>query len=288
MPTFDTPEPITASIELGLGEVRLIATERTDTVVAVEPSDAADAMDREVAEQTRIAYANGRLVVDAPKPRSWRLRRSGGSIVVAIELPAGSHVHATAGVADFQCDGPLGDCRIKAGVGRIQLDQARTLTVKSGAGDIAVERVDGPADIRIASGDVRVRELGATAVIKKSNDDTWVGVAEGDLEVSTANGDISVDVANTDVSAKTANGTLRVGELARGSAVLETYVGDIEVGIREGTAAWLEVQATAGKVRNELEASDAPGPSAETVELRARTKVGNVVVTRSATSSVSA
>jgi hypothetical protein len=288
MPTFDTPEPITATIELGLGEVRITAAERADTVVAVEPSDLADALDREVAERTRVTYANGQLVVEVPKLRSWRLRKPGGSIVVTIELPAGSHVHGKAGVANFHCEGSLGDCRITTGVGRIQLDEARTLTVKSGASDIAVERVVGHVDIGIASGDVRLRELGSTAVIKKSNDDTWIGVADGDVEVSTANGDISVDVANAAVSAKTARGNLRVGDVARASAVLETYVGDIEVGIREGTAAWLEAKATAGKVRNELEPSERPDPAAETVEIRARTTVGSVVIRRPVPSAVSA
>ena len=62
----------------------------------------------------------------------------------------------------------------------------------------------------------------------------------------------------------------------RGSVVLETRLGDLEVGIREGTAAWLDVRATAGKVHNALEAAEAPGPSAETVEVRGRTTAGNV------------
>ena len=38
MPTFDTPEPISVTVELTLGDVRISAAERTDTVVAVEPS----------------------------------------------------------------------------------------------------------------------------------------------------------------------------------------------------------------------------------------------------------
>jgi DUF4097 and DUF4098 domain-containing protein YvlB len=135
---------------------------------------------------------------------------------------------------------------------------------------------------------VRLRELGSAAVIKKSNDDTWIGRADGDLRVTTANGDISVDVANASVSAKTANGSLRVGDAARGSVGLETHLGDIEVGVREGTAAWLDVRSTAGAVHNELDAADAPGASAETLEVRARTHLGHIVIARPAASSVSA
>jgi hypothetical protein len=287
MPTFDTPEPIIASFDLALGDVRITAGDRADTTVVVEPGDPSNAEDRRVAEQTRVDYANGRLAVKAPKLRSWRLRNS-GSIAVTVELPAGSQLHGLAGLADFHSDGPLGDCRIKTGAGRIQLDEVRNLSVKSGASDISVHRVTGETEIAVATGDVRLRELGAAATIKKSNDDTWIGRADGDLRVKTANGDISVDVANASVTAKTARGSLRVGDAARGAIALETHLGDIEVGIREGTSAWLDVRSTAGAVRNELEASDAPAPSAETVEVRARTHLGDVVIARPAAAAVSA
>jgi hypothetical protein len=40
------------------------------------------------------------------------------------------------------------------------------------------------------------------------------------------------------------------------------------------------LNASAGRVENALEASEAPAPSAKTVEIRARTSVGAVVVRR--------
>jgi hypothetical protein len=40
------------------------------------------------------------------------------------------------------------------------------------------------------------------------------------------------------------------------------------------------VSAAAGKVHNALDAADTPEPSAETVEVRARTSFGDVVVRR--------
>ena len=39
MPTFDTPEPISVSLELGVGDIRIVAGDRTDTVVEVRPTD---------------------------------------------------------------------------------------------------------------------------------------------------------------------------------------------------------------------------------------------------------
>jgi DUF4097 and DUF4098 domain-containing protein YvlB len=125
-----------------------------------------------------------------------------------------------------------------------------------------------------------VRELATTAVVKNSNGDTWVGDAGGDLRVNAANGNIAIDRARATVDAKSANGDVRLGEVMRGSVVLETHLGDLEVGIPEGTAAWLDLRATAGKVHNALDAADNPGPAADTVEVRARTSVGDVVIRR--------
>ena len=79
---------------------------------------------------------------------------------------------------------------------------------------------------------------------------------------------------------KSAHGDVRLGEVVRGSVVLETKVGDLEVGIREGTAAWLDISSRVGKLHNALDSADKPGSSAETVEVRARTSVGDIVVRR--------
>ena len=279
MPTFDTPEPITATLDLAIGDVRISAADRGTTVVDVQPSDASSEEDLKLAEQIRVEYANERLLVKAPKLRSW-LSRRGPSVDVTIELPAGSRVHGALGLGDVHCDGRLGDCRIKTGLGRIGLDQADTLNLRSGAGDISVERAAGRAEVTAGSGDVRLREVDGSAVIKNSNGDTWVGTAAGDLRLNAANGSIAVDLAQASVGAKSANGDVRLGEVVRGSVVLETKIGDLEVGIREGTAAWLDVNSQFGRVHNALEAADGPQTSAETVEVRARTSVGEVVIRR--------
>ena len=280
MATFLTPEPIAATIELTMGDIRITAGDEGHTIVEVHPTDASNEEDVKAAQLTRVEYADAQLLVKAPKLRSWSPRRDGGSIAVTIELPSGSQVHGGGQLADFHCDGRLGECRIKTGLGRIQLDQADRLILKSGTGDITVDRATGHAEVTTGSGDVRMRELDATAVVKNSNGDTWVGVAGGDLRVRAANGSIAVDVAHASVGAKSANGDVRLGEVGRGSVVLETKLGDLEVGIPEGIAAWLDVSASAGKVHNALDAADGPGRSGETIEVRARTTVGDVVIRR--------
>ena len=220
------------------------------------------------------------LVVKAPRLRSWLPRNTGGSIDLTVELPAGSRVHGGAALADFACDGPLGECRIKTSLGQIRVEQADIVSLKTSIGDITLDRAMGHAELTAGSGEIRVRELESTAVIKNSNGDTWVGRAAGELRVNAANGNIAIDVAQAGVVAKSANGDVRLGEAVRNTVVLETKLGDLEVGIPEGTAAWLDVRAGAGRVRNALDAADSPGPSAETVEVRARTTAGDVVIGR--------
>ena len=77
-------------MELGVGDLRIVASDRTDTMVEVRPSDAAKKADMTAAEQTRVEYAGGRLLIKAPK--SWRqytFRGGGESVDVQVELPAG-------------------------------------------------------------------------------------------------------------------------------------------------------------------------------------------------------
>jgi hypothetical protein len=280
MPTFDTPNPITAVISVVGGDVRIDAGDRTTTTVTVAPSDPSNDEDRNAAEQTRVEYTGGQLLVRAPKLRSWLPRSTGGSIELTVELPAGSHVQGGGALADFTTEGPLGQARIKTGMGDIRLAQAEVLNLKTGVGDIFVDRATGHADITASSGEVRVRELDSSAVVKNSNGDTWIGQAGGELRVSAANGNIAIESAQAGVVAKSANGDVRLGEAVRDSVVLETKLGDLEVGIPEGTAAWLDVRASAGRVYNRLDAAQGPEASAEKVEVRARTSVGDVVIAR--------
>jgi DUF4097 and DUF4098 domain-containing protein YvlB len=282
MPSFDTREPISATVDVVTGDVRITAGDVASTVVEVRPSDASNQEDVRAAEQTRVEYADGHLLVKAPKWRQWSPRSHGGSIDVTIDLPAGSHVTGSGAMVDYGADGRLGDIRIKTGIGRVDLETVAKLHLKTGVGDIDVDQVTGHAEISTGTGDVRVRTLDGSAVIKNSNGPTWVGVAGGDLRVQAANGSIAVDVAHASIVAKSSNGDVRVSEVVRGSAVLETRAGDVEVGIREGTAAWLDVNATAGRVDNTLSAADAPAATDEKVEVRARTTVGDVAIRRAA------
>jgi len=282
MPSFPTPEPITATIDIPLGAVHLIAGERADTVVAVNPSDRSRQVDVEAAERTQVDFSGGRLLVKTPKPRglgSIGFGRS-GSVDVTIELPEGSHLDAEAGFTDFRADGRLGDTRIKSGAGDLRVDLTGELHLASGAGNVTVNRAAGSGTIT-AAGDIRIGGIDGDVEVKNLNGKTWIGQAGGGLRVKSANGDITVDRAQADVAVKTANGSIRIGEVTRGSVVLETGSGGLEVGIGQGTVAFVDAATRFGRVHNALETTSAPESSQETVEIRARTSFGDIAIQRS-------
>jgi DUF4097 and DUF4098 domain-containing protein YvlB len=284
MPEFDTPDPITVEIDLVVGDVRLTAGERATTVIAVRPSDPAENLDVRAAERTTVERTPDGLLVRGPRPAGLGLIGPGrrtGSVDVTVELPAGSQVRGDASAAAFRATGPLGECRIKTSAGRIRLDQAGQVDLRTGAGGIEVDRIAGPAEVSTSSGRIRLGEIDGPAVVKNSNGETWIGQVTGDLRVSGANGQVSVGRAGADVDVSTGNGDLRVGEVTRGTAALKTGFGEIEIGLSAGTAARLDVYTHLGHVHNQLTAADGPQASDQVVELRARTSYGDIVIRRS-------
>jgi hypothetical protein len=281
MPTFETPEPISVTIAIGVGDVRITATDRSDTAVSVTPSDSSKQSDVHAAENTRVEYSQGSLLVKAP--RSWKRYSpfgGGESIDVAIELPSGSRVEAEADVANFTSRGRLGECRFTTAVGKIRIDETGPLHVSTSGGNVSVDRMTGRGEIT-GSGQIRIGEIDGSAAVKNLNGAIWVGEVTGDLRCNSAHGDVTIDRALGAVTAKTANGAVRIGEVVRGSVELGTAYGELEVGIREGTAALLDVRSSYGSVRNSLQASDRPEPSDQTVEVRARTSFGDILIHRS-------
>jgi DUF4097 and DUF4098 domain-containing protein YvlB len=279
MPFFATPEPITATLDFSVADVRIVAGERAETTVEVEPADPGDNEDVKAAAKTRVEFADGQLLVKGPK-YTTKLWGKGGVLHVVIELPAGSRVKGTSSMGDFRVSGRVGDSRFKTSMGNIDLGETARLEANTAMGDVSVGRATGHAEAGTGSGELRIREIDGTAVLKNSNGETRVGEVTGDLRVSTANGDILVDVAHAGVNAKTAAGDIRIGQVVRDAVVLETAVGEIEVGIREGSAAWLVLNTVTGTVHNSLSAADGPGQTDETVEVRARSTTGDIVIRR--------
>ncbi len=277
MPSFDTPAPISVTAYLYAGSLQFTAGDRPDTVVEVRPRNAKKDLDVRAAEQTEVTYARGVLTLKTPKPS---LLGRGGIVDVTVDLPAGSAVDVNSAAASLIGEGRLGETRVKIAAGDVRLDTTGPLTLNAAHGSTSVDRIEGAADLTASSGSLRVGTISGPAVLKNSHGSTIVDTVTGALRVNGANGAIEVMRAGSDVTGTATNGSLRVAEVARGEVQLETSNGSIEVGVRQGTAAWLDVSSNHGQVRNALTASDAPEESEETVRIRARSNWGNIDVRR--------
>jgi Toastrack DUF4097 len=281
MRTFETPGPVSVTVELVVGDVRVTATDRTDTIVEVRPSNTNKKGDATAAEQTRVEFANGRLLVRAPKRwRHWTPWGGYESIDVQIDLPTGSTLVGEAGVAALRCTGRIGGCRFRTGVGDIYAEEMDSAELKTGAGDITLDRIAGKAEVTTGSGAVGIASIGGTAVVKNGNGETWIGEVAGDARVNAANGTISIDRAHAGVVAKTANGGVRVGEVESGSVVAQSAFGTVEVGVRDGVAAWLDLDTKFGTVQNDLGVTRRPEAHEDAVEVHAHTSMGDITVHR--------
>jgi hypothetical protein len=277
MPSFDTPEAISVTAHVEAGSIQFIAGDRLDTVVEVRPRGPKKDLDVRTADQTEVTYAGGALIVRTPKPNLFGRT---GAVDVTVELPTGSRIDMTGAWTQVLGEGRLGEVRVKTSSGDVRLDTTGPLHLKASHGSITVDRVEGTAEITTSSGSMRVGLVDGPAVLKNSHGTTTVGAATGELRVSGANGDIEIRRAEDSVTATTAHGTLRVDEVVRGTVQLETSYGAIEVGVREGTAAWLDAGSDSGQVRNALTASETPEKTEDTVNVRARTRYGNIDIRR--------
>jgi len=279
MTSFPTTGPVTASIDLQWGDIRVV-TGDGGTTVEVTPTDPSNEKDRRAADDTVVSCSDGRLQVVGPRNRTGVFNKRYGSVRVSVLLATGSELDADTGLGTITVDGALGACRAKTSAGDVQVQDASTADLRTGMGLVAARDIAGDAFVRTGSGAVRIDRIGGRAEVKNSNGDTRIGESVGPLRVKSANGNIAVERARDDVVATTANGNLSIGSAWGGAVQLKTSLGRIDVGIPSGTAALLDLSTTFGVVHNELGAAAQPAAGDRTVEVRAQTSAGDIDVVR--------
>ena len=262
MPTFDTPGPIRARIEVTYGAVEVRADDRHDTTVTVRPRNPESSADVAAAEQTSVTFRDGELLVRSTGRPRLLFFGSGPEIEVDVVLPTGSALDVRTSAGDITCLGRVGAADLECKHGAVRLDQAATLRARSSSGNVSADTVDGRTEVTTSYGEIRV------------------GETAGPARLETGYGNVTVERALGSLTGTTKYGQVRVGEAVRGSLVLETAYGEVEAGVREGTAAWLDVSAGTGRVRNLLTESAGPEGADETVEIHARTSYGDITIRR--------
>ncbi len=277
MPRYDTPDPIDLAVDLPVGAIEVIATDRSDTVVTVSPTNPAKTVDRRGAEETQVDFDGRRLTITGPRPRfSWIGPTE--SVDVTVELPSGSRFTGEISVGGVRTVGHLGATRVKSSTGPVDLDTTGDLWLRAGHGNVTVGAAEGALEITADHGQIRVGAIAGDSILKASHGSVQIGESGGDLEAKLAYGDLEVARARSGVTAKTAYGSIRLDEVSSGAVHVESGYGQVTIGVRRGVAAWLDLSTTGGHVRNQLDGEHAPDGSEQTVAVRARTQYSDITV----------
>ncbi|MGX9671959.1 DUF4097 family beta strand repeat-containing protein [Mycobacterium sp. HM-7] len=261
MPTFPTPDPIAASVQLVAGAVRIAAAERDDTEVQVSPRDPMRAADVRAAEQAHVDFSHGALTVLVGR-KLLSLGR-GGAVNVDIALPAGSRLSVAVASADLHVAGTVADCRFDAASGNAAFDSVEgNIKAATASGDISAHRLVGNANVSTASGDLTIDAL------------------DGNLKFQAASGSATVGTLRGGVNSRTASGSLTVTGAESGSVSVATASGQVEVGIAQGTAANLDLDSRSGDVRSDLAPTAGPEHDDRRLTVHARTASGDIAIRR--------
>lgn len=273
MPTFTTPGPIAATVEVAGARVRVTASDRTDTVVLVEPINGASRSDVKVAGKTKVDFTGGQLSVKTTTPGD-----KGGSVAITIDLPVGSSLAAYLAHSSVQADGPIGRCELHLASGQVRLDRIDALRANIATGEVAIGRIAGRADIDGGAFAVRIGEVEGTVGLSSSGGHAWIGHASAGLDLSSGRGDFDIDRADGNITATTGNGAIRIGRMTHGQAKLTNGSGNIEVGISEGTAASIDANSERGAVHDFVSSQGNADQSDHKVMVHARTRHGDIII----------
>jgi putative adhesin len=266
--SFDVTGPVELDIRLTSGDIEIDPS--LEGRVEIELI-AHDEESQALLDETRIELQNnGRrptILIDVPKRRgSFSLgmlfNRTG--ISATIRCPEDSGVQLRSKSADLSARGLLGG-----------------LNVATASGDIEVDRVSGGVNVKSASADFEARELGDGVSIASASGDIEIGIARGPLNLNTVSGDIEVGEAWDNVNANTVSGDQDHGAVLRGKVTVVAVSGDITVGVRRGSRAYLDCSTVSGDTSSELEVgSSEPTGDGPLVEIRAKTVSGDITITR--------
>ena len=157
MTVFAVSEPPDVRIEIQVGRVDLVATDRDDVVVTVSPSNPGRSGDRSAAEAVRVDRAGGAVRIIGPS--RLNLFGPGDSVDVLVEVPGTTTATVDVKYGSVNASGALAVGRVNLSYGDLTLESAAQLDLSVGHGEVRVTRVTGDAEVRLKSGSARLGRI---------------------------------------------------------------------------------------------------------------------------------
>lgn len=267
------PVALVVRAPAGVVEIEAAADVSEATVELVAERESAEGPVHDAVIELRPGSDRPELLVDIQHgfrfggrrgPRLSIVFGNGPSVRAAIRVPVGSSVEIASDAADI------------TGTGRF--DRAE---IKTAAGDVRLDEVEGDAQVKCVSGDVTLGTILGEANVSSVSGDATVGKVGGNANFHSVSGDIELREAEGSVQAKTISGDVRIGAVVKGAVALQSVSGDLTVGLRSGSKLFVNARSTSGKTTSELEVRDEPpangGPL---VELQAKSISGDIRIVR--------
>jgi DUF4097 and DUF4098 domain-containing protein YvlB len=240
---FETPRPVRLAVKVATCNLRLVTVDGAESTVVLDGP-------QKLIEGVTVDLTGDRLVIEhRRKVRMSFFERWEGSLDIDVRIPHRSAVEIATAAGQARLAGTL-----------------TRLAMSSAAADVEMSgELDGDAEIKTVSGDVRLPRVG------------------GDLTVKTVSGGVHAASVEGSVVAKSVSGDVRVGALREGKVTVRSVSGDVELGVAAGTSIDVDAGSASGELSSEVALSDTPGDAGEpTVVIRSSTVSGDFRVFRAA------
>ena len=136
----------------------------------------------------------------------------------------------------------------------VEVPTRTNLDIRTGGGDVKVNRLEGETNLETSGGDVKASELKGNLNARTSGGDMELRDLTGDISIKTSGGDITLENVHGRVEARTSGGDV-TASLARGNAKggeIETSGGDIELRLDPAINLSLDASTSSGEVTSNL------------------------------------
>jgi DUF4097 and DUF4098 domain-containing protein YvlB len=272
MPTWDftTPGAVRLDLEVPVGRIEIETNAGEATHVEL---DAMTSAGEELIEDARVECRERSGVhevqVIVPERRGWFISFEGDPhIRLRVMCPAHAELTVRTQSAEVDARG-----------------EYSSADVKSASGDVRIADIEGDARVKTASGDVALQHVGGRAQVNSASGDLAIERVDGDAQVQLVSGDVLIRDAGASVRANTVSGDQRMEAVAEGVVESHSVSGDVWIGVRRGSRVHVDANTVSGSTSSELELSDTPddatgedeGPS---LEIRAKTISGDIAIAR--------
>jgi DUF4097 and DUF4098 domain-containing protein YvlB len=247
---FATPEPVELDVQVPVGDIDVETIDGDESFVTVTGSE-------KVLAQMRVELEGRRLVVEMKGKHAFGISISIGDfkfgsteLHVKAKVPHGSSAAIKTATADAKLRG-----------------RYATLNTKSASGDLVVTgEIEGDADVKTVSGDVRLGSVGGAVHGQSVSGDFTTGAVEGSVEMKSVSGDVRFD------------------SVREGTVTVQSVSGDIDVGVAAGTNLDVDAGSVSGDLTSEVPLGSEPGGAGDgpTLVVRGKTVSGDFRVFRAA------